>query len=296
MDTPHTSPNASNPGQRLRDFAQLFRLPVGIMAGIAGCATIVALNHTVPVHHYWLTALILFCMMSAACAINDYWDVEKDRVDHPERPLPSGRLMPQQVWYTAAILFGCALVASIPLGIYPFLLVAVSTAVLWEYSHLLTLNGILGNLIVATVISGLIFLGSLVAGRPFAMLYPIGFLFCLAFAKEVVWDIHDAEGDRRQGIVTIANRLGDQTAFTIAWGLLILLLGSIPLAVTLLPMAHPWVFTVFALITVISLGIALARFQTQRSSQTYEAFVLWDRLSMVFGVVALLGTAAPLSV
>jgi geranylgeranylglycerol-phosphate geranylgeranyltransferase len=291
MDTPHASPKTSKTGQLLRDFAQLIRLPVGLVAGAAGCATIFALNRTVPLHSYLLTGFILFCMMSASCAINDYWDVEKDRVDHPERPLPSGRLLPQQVWYAAAILFACALFASIPLGLYPSLLVAINIAVLWEYSHLLKVSGIFGNLVVATVISGLILLGGLVAERPFDMIYPTAFLFCYALAKEIIWDIHDAEGDRSQGIITIPNWLGDRTAFAIAWSLLILLLVSIPIAITLLPMAHPWVFSVFAVITLISLGIALARFQSQRSPETYKTLVLWDQVGMIFGVMALLGGA-----
>ena len=87
---------------------------------------------------------------------------------------------------------------------------------LWNYSHILTYSGLLGNAIVAASVAALIFLGSLVAARPGAMLYPICFLFCYILAKEIVWDVHDPEGDRSQGIVTIANRWGTQTAFLIA--------------------------------------------------------------------------------
>lgn len=289
-----TLPNWIERVSEIRAFAHLFRLPVGILASVAGCATIYVLDAATPLQQYLLTAAILVCMTSAACAINDYWDLDKDRIDHSDRPLPSGRLSLQQAWWSAVILFGCALIATIPLGLYPFILVAVSTVLLWNYSHLLTYSGILGNAVVAMIVAALISLGSLVAERPFAMLYPICFLFCYVLAKEIIWDVHDAKGDRSQGIVTVANEWGDRAAFSIAWGLLGVLMASIPIALRLLLMAHPLLFAVFSLVMLLSLGTALARYQQQRSISAYYRFILWERLSMVFGVLALLATAPPL--
>jgi geranylgeranylglycerol-phosphate geranylgeranyltransferase len=277
----------------LQAFAHLFRLPMGIPAALAACATVYALDATTPLWEYGLTATILICTASAACAINDYWDVDKDRIDHPDRPLPSGQISLQQAWWAALILFGCALISAIPLGIYPFILVLVGAIVLWNYSHLLPYSGILGNLAVATIGSALIFLGSLVANRPFAMLYPAWFLFFYALAKEIIWDIHDTEGDRTEGISTIANRWGDRIAFGMVWGLLGVLLGSIPIAFRLLPMAHPITFAVFSLAVVLTLGIALVRFQQQRSEVAYNQFIFWERISTLLGVLALLATAPP---
>ena len=292
INTP-SSPNSSGGSSLIRAFAQLFRLPVGLLAALAGCATLYALNSATQLQSYLLTGIVLAFMYSAACAIDDCWDVEKDRIDHPERPLPSGRLSKKQAWWAAVVLFAGALMAAIPLGLSPFLLVAVSTALLWNYSHLLAYSGIIGNAVVAAVVAALIFLGSLVAGRPWAMLYPTGFLFCYTLAKEIIWDVHDAQGDRTQGIVTIANGWGDQTAFWVAWGLMGALFGSIPVALLLLPMAHPLLFAVFSSVMLLSLGTALARYQRQRSVRAYEGFIFWERLSMLFGMLGLLGTAPP---
>lgn len=286
-----SSPNFMGGVNLIRAFIELFRLPAGILAAGAGCATIYTLNATASLPQYLLTATILVCMTSAACAINDYWDLAKDRINHPDRPLPSGRLSLQQAWWAAVILFGCAAISTIPLGFSPFVLVAVSTVLLWNYSYFLAYNGIFGNAIVAATIAALIFLGSLVARRPFAMLYPMGFLFCYALAKEIIWDVHDAEGDRAQGIVTVANWWGDRMAFAIAWGLLGVLMGSIPVALRLLSMAHPILFATFSAIALLSLGMALAHYQQQRSESAYQRFNFWERLGTAFGVIALLGTA-----
>lgn len=272
-------------------FIHLFRLPVAGIAGMAGWAAVYALNKTLPLYDYFLTAIVLALMFSAACVINDYWDVDKDRINHPERPLPSGRLSPRQVWWTAIILFAIAFFAAIPLGVYPLILVAVNIVLLWNYSHILSYSGILGNLIVAIVIAALIFLSSLVAGKPFAMLYPTGFLFFYTLAKELIWDVHDAEGDRSQGVITIANQWGTETAFTIAWGLIVLLLGSIPISLLHLPMVHPLMFGAFSTSMLLCLIVALIPYQQQRTDLVYQRLIVWDRLSMLFGVVGLLGTA-----
>ncbi len=288
MVSPSSSPPLLPGIHLIPAFVHLFRLPVGIVAAAAGSATVYTLNPETSILHFLLTALILVCMTSAACAINDYWDVEKDRIDHPDRPLPSRQLSLSQAWWSAALLFAVAILAALPLGYAPFLLVVVSTVVLWNYSHLLLCNGIFGNLIVASIISGLIWLGSLIADRPFALLYPIGFLFCYALAKEIIWDIHDAEGDRSQGIVTIPNQWGDAAAFTLAWGLLFLALGSIPIACFLLPIPHPLLFALLSSLTILSLGAALLPYQWQRSDRTYQTLIQWERFSMVCGVFTLL--------
>lgn len=293
MVTTPSSPHFSHGISLIHAFAQLFRLTLGILAALAGCTTIYALNSGTQLQQYLLTAIVLICTTFAAFAIDDYRDLHQDRINHPERPLPSGRLLPQQAWWAAIVLFTGALLAAIPLGLYPLILVAASSIMLWNYSHILTYSGILGNLMVAASVAALILLGSLVADRPGAMLYPIGFLFCYILAKEIVWDIHDIEGDRAQGIVTVANRWGSQTAFLIAWGLLGMLMISIPMAFLWLPMAHPLLFIIFSPIVPISLTITLRRYQQQGSSEAYKGLIIWGRLGMLLGVIGLLGTATP---
>jgi geranylgeranylglycerol-phosphate geranylgeranyltransferase len=278
----------------ISDFAQLFRLPVAIVAALTGCATIYALNSAASLQQYLLTATILLCTHSAACAINDYWDVDKDRIDHPERPLPSGRLSPVTVWWVALILFIGAVIAAIPLGISCLILVTLSSILLWNYSHILQQSGILANFIVATITAAVILLGSLVVDRPLAMLYPIWFVFFYILAKEIIWDLHDTAGDRSQGIVTIPNTWGKETAFWIAWGLIGMLILSIPIGMLILPMAHPLIFLVFSTAMMLTVTISLAGYQNQGTISAYEGFVFWDRIGMLLGVVGLLGTAPAL--
>ncbi|NJM77049.1 MAG: UbiA family prenyltransferase [Acaryochloridaceae cyanobacterium RU_4_10] len=274
--------------------SQLFRLSVSGVAALAGSTACYAINPTLPFLDYLLTGWVLACMTGAACAINDYWDVQKDSINHPDRPLPSGLLTLRQAWFAAIVTFSCAVIAAIPLGKSVFWLVMVSTLLLWNYSHILRYSGILGNLVVATIIALLILLGSIVAGRPLAMLYPMGFLFCYALARELIWDVHDAEGDREQGIKTIANCWGAPAAFLWTWGLLGLLLGSIPIALWL-PMTHAGWFVTFTVFMLLCFGIPLAFYQQQQSESRYRQLVGWERLGLLLGILGLLGTAPSFS-
>jgi geranylgeranylglycerol-phosphate geranylgeranyltransferase len=285
-------PKSMGWGTSVAAFSQLFRISVSSVAALAGSATCYAINPTLPFRSYLLTGWILACMTAAACAINDYWDVQKDSINHSDRPLPSGLLTLRQAKFAAVLAFSFALIAAIPLGKSAFWLVMFSTLLLWNYSHILRYSGILSNLVVATMIALLILLGSIVAGRPLAMLYPMGFLFCYALARELIWDVHDAEGDRHQGIMTVANDWGTTAAFLLAWGLLGLLMGSIPIALRL-PMTHAGWFVTFTVVMLLCFGIPLMFYQQQQSETRYRQLVGWERLGLLLGILGLLGTAPP---
>ncbi|MGF1603961.1 MAG: geranylgeranylglycerol-phosphate geranylgeranyltransferase [Thermosynechococcaceae cyanobacterium] len=293
------SPKRVDPFGTVRAFAQLCRPTLSVLAAVASGLTIYELNPEAPGLLYLLTAIVLVGTTAGAFAINDYDDIEKDRINHPERPLPLGTLRPEHAWWAAVILFGVALLAAIPLGQLSWLLVAICFLLLWNYSAILNVSGILGNVVVATIVAALIFLASLVAGRPLAMLYPSAFLFGYILAKEIVWDIHDAVGDRNRNVYTIANTWGASSAFTIAWGLLVLLWGSVlvaiavdrPTAIASLPMAHPLLFGICASIMLASFSLALRHYQREQTPATYTSLISLGRLGMIIGLIGLLGTA-----
>ncbi|MEM8716925.1 MAG: geranylgeranylglycerol-phosphate geranylgeranyltransferase [Cyanobacteria bacterium P01_G01_bin.4] len=277
--------------RQVQAFGRLFRWPVGLFAGLAGCATIYSLDSSTPFASYWLTAVVLSCMYSAACAINDYWDVDTDRINHPDRPLPSGRLTQQQARMGATSLFAVAAIAALHLGLMPFLWVAVAIPLLWYYSQIVKYSGILGNVIVAIFVAALIVFAGLVVHRPLALLPATGLLSIYQWVKEIIWDVRDATGDGARGITTIATRWGGQTALAIAWGAMAGLSGSIPIAPIVVPMAHPVWFASCTTAMITSLAIALAGSGGVPAAIADRRFTILERLSMVFGILSLLGAA-----
>ncbi|MGK7913336.1 MAG: UbiA family prenyltransferase [Synechococcus sp.] len=289
----HCDPRHTLSGQ-VQAFAHLFRWPVGLLAGLAGCATIYSLDSSTPFASYVLTTVVLSCMYSASCAINDYWDVEKDRINHPDRPLPSGHLTRSQARMGATSLFAIAAIAALLLGLIPFFWAAVAIPLMWYYSQILKYSGILGNIIVAIFVAALIVFAGLVVHRPWALLAATGFLSIYQWVKEIIWDVRDATGDSDRGITTIATRWGGQTALAIAWGAIAVLLGAIPITLLVVPIAHPVWFASFTTAMLMSLASALAGSGGVPAAIASRRFTTLERLSMVFGILSLLGAAPPL--
>jgi geranylgeranylglycerol-phosphate geranylgeranyltransferase len=294
MITIPSAPKQEGHPNRIQAFAQLCRPTLSSLAALAGCLTVYVLAPETSMQLYLQVATALIGMTAGAFAINDYDDIEKDRINHPERPLPSGTLLPAHAWWTAVLLFTVALLATVPLGEACSVLVVLSAILLWNYSSILNVSGILGNFVVAMIVAALILFASLAVSQPLSMLYPSAFLFCYILAKEIVWDIHDAVGDRKRGVTTIANTWGAKPAFVIAWGLLALLLISIPVASSILPMAHPGLFGLCALVMLVSFALALRRYQRQQTLSTYTNLIILGRLGMIVGLIGLISTTQPL--
>jgi hypothetical protein len=94
--------------QRLQNYAQLMRLP-NLPSAIADICLGALVTHSLPSR--WLAFLLLVlassCLYCAGMVWNDWFDLEQDRRERPERPLPSGRVSLRE-----ALRLGCALLAA----------------------------------------------------------------------------------------------------------------------------------------------------------------------------------------
>lgn len=154
---------------------------------------------------------IAVLLTAFANADNDVRDHEIDRVAHPSRPLPAGRLSLHAARVIVGLCASGALVVSALLGA-PQTLAAVGViAAMTLYNRGVKAHGVPGNAIVA-VVASLPFLfgawsaGSASAGIP---LFLVG--VPLHFAREVAKDIDDVDGDA-QHRRTLPLRAGHGTA------------------------------------------------------------------------------------
>lgn len=80
---------------------------LSVLSALASYLTIYTLNPNTSGVLYLLTTIVLVSMTTGAVAISDFDDIEKDRFNHPERPLSSGRLLPPSAWRIAVLHQGC---------------------------------------------------------------------------------------------------------------------------------------------------------------------------------------------
>ena len=130
-----------------------------------------------------------FAFIGAGNALNDYFDRETDKVAHPTRPIPAGRIPALHGLWVSAGLFVLSLALSAVLSLGALLVVATSALVMLAYERRLKAAGLPGNLAIA-YLSGITFLfgGVIVDGAAAAL--PIAAVAVLAsVGREVAKDI-----------------------------------------------------------------------------------------------------------
>lgn len=182
--------------------------------------------------------VIGFIVCAFGNVVNDINDIEIDRINNPQRPLPSGRAK-KNVATLMALIFGLvALTGSFFLGILPFLVVITALLLLFLYSAHLK-KTLAGNIVVALT-AGLSFVfGGLVAKNP-ACIIPFIFSIFIHLPREIVKDIMDIKGDKMTGAVTLPIIAGFTQSYTISAILLgfLFLLLPIPYIINVLSVVY----------------------------------------------------------
>lgn len=75
---------------------------------------------------------VIFFIMGGN-SLNDYLDRDLDKLAHPERPLPSGKIKPQTAKNISIATFIIACAVSVFLGLVPFIITIVAAAVMIAY-------------------------------------------------------------------------------------------------------------------------------------------------------------------
>jgi 4-hydroxybenzoate polyprenyltransferase len=265
------------------------RPPVGLFsAGAAVLAFHVAGGHLV----VWQSVPILFslfAMTSAGFVLNDYFDVAKDKLNGVQRPLPLGLVSRRAALSEAVILFASALAAAATLGPPLLALAATNALLLIAYSPLVQrIHGVLANLVVAYLCASALLFGALAAGRPYSALPAMIFVFGITLAREIVFDVADAHGDRATGLMTLPTAYGAAVAFGVAWLVLAATAAASIGAVVVGVVSVPGVFLASSAAAIAMLAAGLYIYQRRRDDGSYALFgVVISHLSFVFGGVVI---------
>ncbi|MBE2187041.1 MAG: geranylgeranylglycerol-phosphate geranylgeranyltransferase [Rhodothermales bacterium] len=178
-----------------------------------------------------LAALAATLVGAGANALNDRLDVATDRVNRPNRPIPSGRATERQATTLWLALSAVAVGVAAQVSTWHATVAAGSVVVLAVYSRWLKGTPLVGNAVVAAVVAfALLFGGEAVGGGVLAVL-GAAFAFAVNLVRELVKDVEDVDGDRVAGLNTAAVRWGVPAAMRLALAALVAVLVSLPLPV-----------------------------------------------------------------
>lgn len=148
--------------------------------------------------------------------INDYFDIEIDRINKPFRPLPSGNLARRTALKFLTILFTFGIFLSIFIHLFSFLIAAVTVVGLIVYSAWLKRTFLYGNLAVSFFSAMAFVYGALAVGRVESSWIAAAFAFFFHLGREIIKDVEDRAADAAAGSQTLAIRLGERRALFLA--------------------------------------------------------------------------------
>jgi geranylgeranylglycerol-phosphate geranylgeranyltransferase len=182
---------------------------------LAGCIAVFISGYAAAAPSWWpvvMAAITVLLITVSTNAWNDYIDIEIDRVNKPERPLPSGQVSPRGALIFFVAGAALSLVVAAAVSRQAFMIALGSNVLLYLYSWRLKCTVLMGNAAVATIIALCFIFGGVAAGNIRPVLPMAATAFFSIMAREILKTMADYHGDLQQNCRTIAIVWGCKTA------------------------------------------------------------------------------------
>ena len=262
---------------------------MSVVAVVIGTLLAVSGNLTIfldPFSAAYIAMIVVFLVTGAGNVINDYTDIEADKINRPKRPIPSGRVSPRAALSFSIILFLVGISLSGFLTWYALILAVLNSAILIVYSYSLQNKILLGNIAVGYLVGSTFLFGGAAMGNLFLPSLLLLLAMFSTISREVVKDLEDLEGDRKGFLKKLASgakkMLGERFGLKDHEASLrvekkhakVLALGSLLIAMSASPL--PYLLGVLGIVYLVllipTLMIFLAAFVTTLKADTKKGF------------------------
>ncbi|MFX0004855.1 MAG: geranylgeranylglycerol-phosphate geranylgeranyltransferase [Candidatus Hermodarchaeota archaeon] len=241
-----------------------------------------------------LGVITYFFIAGSGMVINDYYDIDIDKINRPERPIPRGSISLKQakILWIATALIGIivAILHSVFFNIgYLNIILAIFFAFMgWLYAAWGKKSGFIGNIIVSGSFSiGLIYGAVLNNSNVPPYIYFFFFTsFFLLLSREVIKGCEDIEGDKNQGVKTLAIRIGIKkaTVFSMIFAVLAIIFFILPYFTNIINRMLFLITMVFGLAVVSYAIILMLKRKLERKD--FKKISLMLKISMFLGLIA----------
>jgi geranylgeranylglycerol-phosphate geranylgeranyltransferase len=231
-----------------------------------------------------LAAVSASLILMSGNAMNDVFDIESDKINRPNRPLPKGDLSARQATGISLILSVLALILAYSINFRCFLVASFYAAIFFAYAVWLKPTGLLGNIVVSSGTGMSFIYGSLAVDwfRPLIVIFAIC-ASILNLGREIVKGAEDIEGDRARKCRTVAISHGLRTA-----GLIVVVLYTVvlPLSVTPFLLGYAGLYYLFSILVAdLVVGVVIRESFWLRTENAARTSML-IKISMAMGIVA----------
>ena len=178
---------------------------------------------------------IVYFFMAAGNMMNDYFDRELDNINHPERPIPSGRFPAKDVIITAGLIYLLLILLGILVNLMMLIILVIALMLMVGYEVSLKRRGFIGNITISILVALLFMFGAAAVSEFGVVLFLSLLAFLATLTREIVKDIEDIEGDIDR--ITLPKKIGIKAAGMVAGISMVIaiILSPIPVYPELLP-------------------------------------------------------------
>ncbi|MBI4163808.1 MAG: UbiA family prenyltransferase [Candidatus Aenigmarchaeota archaeon] len=168
----------------------------------------------------WVDLTLLLGMVAvilitgAGNVVNDYVDLDADKINRPKRPISSGRIKKNTALCYCILLFAVGIGLSAFINQAALLIAAVNSIILIFYSTTFQHKLFLGNAAVAYLVgSAFLFGGAVSLGQSTnlnLLILPLLLMLLSSlsnFSREIIKDLEDFEGDKKSFLKRIKNKI-----------------------------------------------------------------------------------------
>lgn len=246
----------TNSKTKLKAYLELLRVHnvvTALLTTLIGWLTVRVEVNTLTNTSLIIPLLAVGLVSSAGYVINDYFDIEVDKVNKPYRPIPSGRVSPREALYLTLALIIIGVTPSLSVGPYTAAFVLINTLLVILYSYKIKELGFVGNVVVSLEGAFTIVLGALTPSEILNdlsltrfSLIPATYAFTLLLAREIIKTIEDMRADEVRNVRSLPRIIGVPKSSIIASTLQLFIVG-----ISLIPLlvGYGYLYLVLALVT-----------------------------------------------
>jgi geranylgeranylglycerol-phosphate geranylgeranyltransferase len=230
-----------------------------------------------------LGAISALFIMGGGNALNDYFDDKIDRLNRPERPIPSGLIRRKEalVFSTALLSIGVGL--SISLNLLAMSIAAANACLLIVYARYSKTMFFAANVLIALMTSSVfIFSGAIINRIDINLIILASSAFFAMLSREILKDIEDIRGDSRSGARTLPIRLGVKRARAVSTILIFPALLLVFLPYILKTMSGPYLSLIILATTALVFSLFLRPGNAQKIIKLATLIVLAAFLAGTF--------------
>jgi len=222
-------------------------------------------------------ALIGALTAAGGNVINDIFDVEADKINRSDKPLPSGKIDIKNAYVLYLALNAAALILSVILTNTAIIILCVTIVLLYLYSYILKKIIAISNITVA-LMTGLAFIfGGAAVNNIYPVIIPAGFAFLINLIREIVKDNIDVPGDKKTGVITIPSGYGEKFTRNLIFLLIFVLILSVNI---------PFVFKIYGIEYTVIINLILNPLLAYSIKLLYDSYNI-DTLKKVSSILKL---------